>query len=79
MKTQEKTQKSIDFIEEIIAISKKYELSIGHEDQQGAFIIEPYSEGNSMWLRSAFEEELVAMHYKIEQNPNWEFNEPNGE
>ena len=42
-----------EFIEEIIKVMKKYNLSISHEDGQGAFIIEKYDEYNIKWLKNA--------------------------
>ena len=39
---------------EIEAICKKYDLSISHEDSQGAFEIEIYKQGNIDWLKTAF-------------------------
>lgn len=41
------------FIEEIISVCKKHNLSISHEDGHGAFEIEPYSKENVDWLRQA--------------------------
>lgn len=38
------------YLEEIDEISKKYGLSISHEDGQGAFIIEKYDKLNIKWL-----------------------------
>lgn len=45
--------KQIRFLEEIEAICKKYDLSISHQDLQGAFIIEKYSDSNMEWLKDA--------------------------
>ena len=41
------------FIDEVIALSKEYGLSISHEDNHGGFIIEPYSDYNADWLKDA--------------------------
>ena len=41
------------FVEEILKVYEKYNLSLGHEDHHGAFIIEPYDEVNVEWLRAA--------------------------
>ena len=35
-----------EFIDEIIKLMKKYNLSLSHEDSHGAFIIEKYDEYN---------------------------------
>lgn len=40
-------------IEEIIALCKFHQISIAHEDSQGAFQITNYLEDHSDWLRSA--------------------------
>jgi len=42
------------FIEDIISLYKKYNLSISHEDTHGAFVITRYSEENEDWLRQAY-------------------------
>ena len=49
----ETPEKQIKFMEELEALYKKYDLSIAHEDQQGAFIIEKYSETNMEWIKEA--------------------------
>jgi hypothetical protein len=41
------------FLEVIEAICKVYGLSITHEDEHGAFIIEDYKETNIEWLKEA--------------------------
>jgi hypothetical protein len=41
------------FIAEIIMLYEKYNLSIAHEDTQGAFIITGYSDENVKWMRDA--------------------------
>ena len=47
------TDKEKAFIEEIVSISRKHGLCLVHEDGQGSFIIEEYSESNITWLRAA--------------------------
>lgn len=42
-----------EFVEAVIKLSKEYGLSISHEDGHGAFILEPYDEHNSEWLRKS--------------------------
>lgn len=45
--------KSKEFIEEIISVCKKHNLSIAHQDTQGAFIIEEYHDENIDWIKDA--------------------------
>lgn len=45
--------KALQFIEDVLKLYKKYELSISHEDTFGAFIIVQYSAENEKWLRNA--------------------------
>lgn len=40
------------YLEEIEQISKRYNLSISHEDSHGAFIIEKYDKLNIRWLNN---------------------------
>jgi len=42
-----------DFLDELEALYHKYNLSLGHEDSQGAFIIEKFYEDNIQWVRAA--------------------------
>jgi hypothetical protein len=41
------------FLDEIKEVCKKHGLSISHEDSQGGFIIEKYSDSNLEWLFAA--------------------------
>ncbi len=41
------------FLAEIVALCKKYGFSLGHEDTQGAFIVEKYDADNIQWLMEA--------------------------
>jgi len=50
-----KSKKVQEFIDNIIYLSKKFNLSIAHEDVQGAFVIKDYSEDNISWFRNAFD------------------------
>jgi hypothetical protein len=43
----------VAFLSDIVEICKKHNLSISHEDDQGAFIIERYCEHNVAWLLDA--------------------------
>jgi hypothetical protein len=43
------------FIDDIIEISKKHGLSLGHEDHHGAFEVETYDEGNIEWLKQCLD------------------------
>jgi hypothetical protein len=44
-----------EFIAEIEAVCRKYNLSISHEDMHGAFIVEKLAERNIEWLKDAFD------------------------
>lgn len=45
---------SIDaFIEDLIAVCRKHNKSLGHEDSHGAFLVEKLNEDNIGWLRAA--------------------------
>jgi hypothetical protein len=47
-------EKSGEFIEELIEVMQKHGLSLSHEDDQGAFIIEDFKDENIHWLRDAY-------------------------
>lgn len=49
-----------DFIEEVISVCKKHRMSISHEDEHGAFEIEPFSESDADWLRDASAKRIKA-------------------
>jgi len=42
-----------NFLDDIIELCKKYNLSISHEDGHGCFLIEKYDEYNIEWLMYA--------------------------
>lgn len=43
----------ISFFDDLEDIFTKHQLTLGHEDGHGAFLIEGYDEANINWLRSA--------------------------
>ena len=49
--TQDKTNNQELFINDIIKVYEKYNLSLGHEDTQGAFKIMTGSQKNIDWLK----------------------------
>lgn len=49
-------QKMKKFLNEIVGVCKKHNLSIAHQDYMGAFIIEEYKEDNITWLKEAVDE-----------------------
>jgi hypothetical protein len=52
--TDEVENKEIDaFLDDIIKVCKKHNMSISHEDCHGAFIIENFDNHNEQWLRAA--------------------------
>jgi sugar phosphate isomerase/epimerase len=48
------------FLAEIVALCKRYGFSLGHEDTQGAFIVERYDEDNIQWLMDAMVGKSIA-------------------
>ncbi len=54
--TYVETPKVDAFIAEVIEVCQRHGLSIGHEDTQGAFVIERHSSVNDGWLRAAMTE-----------------------
>lgn len=52
--------KKVDkFLDEIIEVCKKHNMSISHEDFQGSFLIENFDKDNINWLYNA------AINYSI--------------
>lgn len=49
-----KPKEMITFLEDIKQVCLKYNMSIAHEDYNGAFIIEKYRDENIEWLCEAF-------------------------
>jgi len=47
------------FINDVLLICAQHNLSIAHEDTQGAFIIEPFKTKNTQWLKEAMISEEV--------------------
>lgn len=56
------------FYRELIALYKKYDISISHEDSQGCFIIENYNEHNVDWIMDA---DIRARVPKIPDELSW--------
>lgn len=54
------------FLKEISIISKKYNMSISHEDQHSLFIIKNYNEEDNKWLMNA--SDFTKKAIKIETN-----------
>lgn len=52
----ERSEEAVAFLKEIIELSKKYGLSLAHEDEHGSFIVEKYNEYDIAWLLSAAED-----------------------
>jgi hypothetical protein len=52
---EKQTIETRKFITEIISVCIKYDRSISHEDNQGAFIIEDYNDSNIEWFSDAFD------------------------
>lgn len=41
------------FLNEIAEVCRKHQMSLGHEDQHGSFIVQAYQSGNIDWLMAA--------------------------
>jgi hypothetical protein len=54
--TRRRTPATEAFIADIVSVYRKHGLSIGHEDNHGAFEIDDYHEVNVDWLQNAFNE-----------------------
>ena len=68
-----------EFINEIIKVMKKHNLSISHEDKYGGFIIEKYNECNIKWFKNAMKnywKKVKAMSHLRKKIDNylWEAN-----
>lgn len=50
----EDDKKIQDFIEDIIKVYKKHNLSLAHEDLYGGFVVQDYKEKNVEWIRQAY-------------------------
>lgn len=44
------------FLTEVIEVSKRHGLSIGHEDNHGGFLVHKFSQDNADWLMNAADE-----------------------
>ena len=43
------------FLAEVVEVCRKHGMSLGHEDSQGAFLVENFRDSNSRWLMQAME------------------------
>ena len=46
--------RSEEFLNDIVEVYKKHNLSLAHEDIQGGFIIQDFKEENVVWLKQAY-------------------------
>ncbi len=44
------------FLYDVVAVCKRHDMSLSHEDVEGAFRVQPFSENNIEWLKAAFDE-----------------------
>lgn len=49
------------FLDDLVSVYEKHHLSLSHEDGQGAFIVQPLSQGNIRWLRDASIDDSVTL------------------
>lgn len=49
------------FLDDIDGVFRKHDLSLGHEDSHGGFIVEPFCEYNVEWVRAAALDEEVKL------------------
>lgn len=50
------------FLEELIEVCRKHNLTLAHEDYQGAFLVCPFLENNIRWLEAARIEEDTSLY-----------------
>lgn len=46
-------EKQKAFVEAVLTVCRIHGMSIGHEDEHGAFVIRPYKQSDQEWLRDA--------------------------
>ena len=62
--------KRLHFIADIIAVFRKHGLSLSHEDEYGAFLIEGISDRNIEWLQQAsFVDDSCSSFTQSKANP----------
>ena len=49
-------EKIDEFLAEVIEVSRKHGLSLGHEDGHGVFLVHKFSQDNVEWLMHAADE-----------------------
>lgn len=54
-----------EFVQKVIKLSKEMNVSIGHEDVQGAFLFVEYNDNNTEWLL-----ESIKFHESKQQRRN---------
>ena len=48
-----KTSKVEAFLQEVVEVCKKHGMAIGHQDSQGAFVVEAFTQESVEWLLDA--------------------------
>lgn len=50
----------VKFLRDIITVCKKHNLSIAHEDNGGAFLVEEFKRENILWIQAARDYRLIS-------------------
>ena len=50
-----RNEKTVAFLEALSEVCRRYGLSLGHEDREGGFQVEPYNLESEQWLLDASE------------------------
>ena len=56
MTYKQQTEEVKRYLHELIEVSRRHNMSLSHEDNHGAFIVEKFTEDNAHWLLTAFNE-----------------------
>jgi sugar phosphate isomerase/epimerase len=53
--TEERSERVVGFLRELVALEARYGLALEHEDSHGAFIVRPLTDEAVAWLMDAFD------------------------
>ena len=63
----------ICFLVELQALYKKYNISIAHQDSQGAFILEEFADENIEWIKNAEIDEFAGLSENEQKEKELEY------
>lgn len=67
IKDAKENERLCDFFKDIEALFRKHNVSISHQDEHGAFVIQNFNDSNLVWLINATDETVPIQKLEIKR------------